>query len=125
MAETILNFAVLLVVVGFAVYESSSGNIAMTAYACTLLGLYSLLWKLDRIEKHIKRVCELLEREGDDGEDSETEGDGSGMLEKGKIYLVVENGVEVVKLEHVFSGDSDLENPNPTGNEGEGDDGED
>ena len=69
MAETILNFAVLLVVVGFAVYESSSGNIAMTVYACTLLGLYSLLWKLDRIEKHIKRVCELLEREGDDGED--------------------------------------------------------
>lgn len=69
MAETILNFAVLLVVVGFAVYESSSGNIAMAAYACTLLGLYSLLWKLDRIEKHIKRVCELLKWEGDDGED--------------------------------------------------------
>ena len=69
MAETVLNFAVLLVVVGFAVYESSSGNIAMTAYACTLLVLYSLLWKLDRIEKHIKRVCELLEWEGDDGED--------------------------------------------------------
>lgn len=69
MAETVLNFVILLVVVGFAVYESSSGNIAMTAYACTLLVLYSLLWKLDRIEKHIKRVCELLEREGDDGED--------------------------------------------------------
>lgn len=31
MAETILNFVLLLVVVGFAVYESSSGNIAMTA----------------------------------------------------------------------------------------------
>lgn len=69
MAETILNFVILLVVVGFAVYESSSGNIAMTVYACTLLALYSLLWKLNRIEKHIKRVCELLEREGDDGED--------------------------------------------------------
>ena len=69
MAETILNFVILLVVVGFAVYESSSGNIAMTVYACTLLALYSLLWKLNRIEKHIKRVCELLEGEGDDGED--------------------------------------------------------
>ena len=123
MAETVLNFVILLVVVGFAVYESSSGNIAMTVYACTLLVLYSLLWKLDRIEKHTKRICELLEGE-DNGEDPETEGDESGMLEKGKIYLVVENGVEVVKLEHVFSGDSDLENPNPTGNEGEGDDGE-
>ena len=69
MAETLVNFVILLVVVGFAVYESSSGNIAMTVYACTLLALYSLLWKLDRIEKHIKRVCELLEGEGDDGED--------------------------------------------------------
>lgn len=125
MAETLVNFVILLVVVGFAVYEASSGNIAMTVYACTLLVLYSLLWKLDRIEKYIKRVCELLEGEGDDGEANETEGDESEMLEKGKIYLVVENGVEVVKLEHVFSGNSDLENPNPTGNEGEGDDGED
>lgn len=41
----------------------------MTAYACTLLVLYSLLWKLDIIEKRAKRVCELLGREGDDGED--------------------------------------------------------
>jgi hypothetical protein len=124
MAETILNFVLLLVVVGFAVYESSSGNIAMTVYACALLVLYSLLWKLDLIEKRTQRICELLEGE-DNGEDPETEGDESEMLEKGKIYLVVENGVEVVKLEHVFSGDSDLENPNPEGNEGEGDDGED
>lgn len=69
MAETILNFVILLVVVGFAVCEASSENIAMTAYACTLLVLYSLLWKLDIIEKRVKRVCELLEREGDDGED--------------------------------------------------------
>ena len=69
MAETILNFVLLLVVVRFAVYESSSGNIAMTVYACALLVLYSLLWKLDRIEKRTKRICELLEREGDDGED--------------------------------------------------------
>ena len=65
MAETLVNFAILLVVVGFAVYEASRGNIAMTVYACTLLVLYSLLWKLDRIEKHVKRVCELLEGEGD------------------------------------------------------------
>lgn len=69
MAETILNFVSLLVVVGFAVYEASSKNIAMTAYACTLLVLYSLLWKLDIIEKRVKRICELLEREGDDGKD--------------------------------------------------------
>lgn len=69
MAETILNFVFLLVVVGFAVYESSSGNIAMTVYACVLLVLYSLLWKLDRIEKRAKRICELLEGEGVDGED--------------------------------------------------------
>lgn len=69
MAETILNFVILLVVVGFAVYESSSGNISMTVYACTLLVLYPLLWKLDFIEKRVKRVCELLEREGDDGKD--------------------------------------------------------
>lgn len=124
MAETLVNSVILLVVVGFAVYEASSGNIAMTVYACTLLVLYSLLWKLDLIEKRVKRVCELLEGENN-GEDPKTEGDESGMLEKGKIYLVVENGVEVVKLEHVFSGDSDLENPNPEGNEGEVDDGED
>lgn len=69
MAETLVNFVILLVVVGFAVYESSNGNIAMTVYACALLVLYSLLWKLDRIEKRAKRICELLEREGDDGED--------------------------------------------------------
>ena len=43
MAETLVNFAILLVVVGFAVYEASSGNIAMTVYACTMLALFSLL----------------------------------------------------------------------------------
>ena len=69
MAETILNFVLLLVVVGFAVYESSSGNIAMTVYACTLLALFSLLWKMESIERHLKRLCELLEGEGDDGEE--------------------------------------------------------
>ncbi len=69
MAETVLNFVILLVVVGFAVYESSSGNIAMTAYACTLLVLFPLLWKMESIERRLKRICELLEGEGDDGED--------------------------------------------------------
>ena len=69
MAETLVNFVVLLVVVGFAVYEASSGNIAMTVYACTLLALFSLLWKMESIERHLKRLCELLEGEGDDGEE--------------------------------------------------------
>lgn len=44
-------------------------NIAMTVYACTLLALFSLLWKMESIERHLKRLCELLEGEGDDGED--------------------------------------------------------
>jgi hypothetical protein len=69
MEETLVNFVILLVVEGFALYEAVSGDIAMTVYACALLVLYSLLWKLDLIEKRIKRVCKLLEREGDDGED--------------------------------------------------------
>lgn len=69
MAETLVNFVILLVVMGFAVYEAVNGNIAMTAYDCTLLALFSLQWKLDIIEKRVKRVCELLEKEGDDGED--------------------------------------------------------
>lgn len=69
MAETLVNFVILLVVVGFAAYEASSGNIAMTVYACTLLVLFSLLWKMGSIERRLKRLCELLEGEGDDGED--------------------------------------------------------
>lgn len=69
MAETILNFVTLLVVVGFAIHEASRGNIAMTVYACTMLALFSLLWKMESIERHLKRFCELLEGEGDDGED--------------------------------------------------------
>lgn len=69
MVEMILNFVILLVVVGFAVYEASSGNIAMTVYACTLLALFSLLWKMESIERRLKRLCELLEGEGDDEED--------------------------------------------------------
>lgn len=69
MVETILNFVILLVVVGFAVYEASSGNIAMTVYACTLLALFSLLWKMESIERRLKRLCELLEGEGDAEED--------------------------------------------------------
>ena len=69
MAETLINFVLLFAAAGFAVYEASSGNIAMTVYACALLVLYSLLWKLDLIEKRAQRICELLEREGDDGEE--------------------------------------------------------
>ena len=69
MVETILNFVLLFAAAGFAVYEASSGNIAMTVYACTLLALFSLLWKMESIERHLKRLCEMLEGEGDDGED--------------------------------------------------------
>lgn len=69
MAETLVNFVILLVVVGFAIHEASRGNIAMTVYACTLLALFSLLWKMESIERRLKRLCELLEGEGDDGED--------------------------------------------------------
>ena len=69
MAETVLNFVILLVAVGVATYEASSGNIAMTVYACTLLALFSLLWKMESIERRLKRRCELLEGEGDDGEE--------------------------------------------------------
>lgn len=69
MTETLVNFALLGSAVGFAVYEATNGNIAMTAYACTLLALYALLWKMESLERHLKRLCELLEGEGDDGED--------------------------------------------------------
>lgn len=69
MVETVSSALVALALIGLATYEAFTGDIAMTAYACTLLVLYSLLWKLDIIEKRVKRVCELLEREGDDGED--------------------------------------------------------
>ena len=69
MAETLVNFVLLLAVSGFAGYEAVSGNIAMTVYACTLLALYSLLWKTESIERCLKRLCELQEGEEDDGED--------------------------------------------------------
>lgn len=69
MVETAVNFVLLFAAAGFAVYEASRGNIAMTVYACTLLALFSLLWKMESIERRLKRLCELLEREGDDGED--------------------------------------------------------
>lgn len=69
MVETAVNFVLLFAAAGFAVYEASSGNIAMTVYACTLLALFSLLWKMESIERHLKQLYELLEGEGDDGED--------------------------------------------------------
>lgn len=69
MAETILNFVILLVMVGVAIYEAGRGDIAMTVYSCTVLVLFPLLRKMESIERHLKRLCELLEGEGDDGED--------------------------------------------------------
>lgn len=69
MVETILNFVFLLVAVGVAIYEAGRGDIAMTVYSCTVLVLFPLLWKMESIERHLKRLCELLEGEGDDGED--------------------------------------------------------
>lgn len=69
MVETAVNFVLLFAAAGFAIHEASSGNIAMTVYACTLLALFSLLWKMESIERRLKRICELLEGEGDDGED--------------------------------------------------------
>lgn len=69
MAETILNFVILLVMVGVAIYEAGRGDIAMTVYSCTGLALFSLLRKMESIELHLKRLCELLKGEGDDGED--------------------------------------------------------
>lgn len=69
MAETLVNFVLLFAAAGFAIREASRGNIAMTVYACTMLALFSLLWKMESIERRLKRLCELLEGEGDDGED--------------------------------------------------------
>lgn len=69
MAEPILNFVILLVMVGVAIYEAGRGDIAMTVYSCTVLVLFPLLRKMESIERHLKRLCELLEGEGDDGED--------------------------------------------------------
>lgn len=69
MVETILNFVFLLVAVGVAIYEAGRGDIAMTVYSCTVLVLFPLLWKMESIERRLKRICELLEGEGDDGED--------------------------------------------------------
>lgn len=69
MVETILNFVFLLVAVGVAIYEAGRGDIAMTVYSCTVLVLFPLLWKMESIERRLKRLCELLEGEGDDGED--------------------------------------------------------
>lgn len=69
MVETILDFVFLLVGAGVAIYEAGRGNIAMTVYSCTVLVLFPLLWKMESVERSLKRICELLEREGDDGED--------------------------------------------------------
>ena len=39
----------------------------MTKRFCDLCG--KEIFKMESIERHVKRLCELLEREGDDGED--------------------------------------------------------
>lgn len=69
MVETVSSALVALALIGLATYEAFTGDIAMTVFFCTLMALYMLLWKLDYIERRVKRLCELLEREGDDGED--------------------------------------------------------
>ena len=69
MVETVSSALVALALIGLATYETFTGDIAMTVFFCTLMALYMLLWKLDYIERRVKRLCELLEREGDDGED--------------------------------------------------------
>lgn len=69
MVETVSSALIALALIGLATYETFTGNIAMTVYACTLLALFSLLRKMESIERHLKRLCELLEGEGDDGKD--------------------------------------------------------
>ena len=69
MVETVSSALIALALIGLATYEAFHGDIAMTVFFCTLMALYMLLWKLDFIEKRVKRVCKLLEREGDDGEE--------------------------------------------------------
>nr|DAH89796.1 MAG TPA: hypothetical protein [Caudoviricetes sp.] len=69
MVETVSSALVALALIGLATYEAFTGDIAMTVFFCALMALYMLLWKLDYIERRVKRLCELLEREEDDGED--------------------------------------------------------
>lgn len=69
MVEMVSSALVALALIGLATYEAFTGDIAMTVFFCTLMALYMLLWKLDYIERRVKRLCELLEGEGDDGED--------------------------------------------------------
>lgn len=69
MVETVSSALIALALIDLATYEAFPGDIAMTVFFCTLMALYMLLWKLDFIEKRVKRVCKLLEREGDDEED--------------------------------------------------------
>ena len=69
MVETVSSALIALALIGLATYEAFTGDIAMTVFFCTLMALYMLLWKIDIIEKRVKRVCKLLKGEGDDGED--------------------------------------------------------
>lgn len=69
MVETASSALIAVALIGLATYETFTGDMAMTVFFCTLMALYMLLWKLDYVERRVKRLCELLEREGDDGED--------------------------------------------------------
>lgn len=69
MVETVSSALIALALIGLATYETFTGDMAMTVFFCTLMALYMLLWKLDYVERRVKRLCELLGREGDDGED--------------------------------------------------------
>ena len=69
MVETASSALIAVALISLATYETFTGDMAMTVFFCTLMALYMLLWKLDYVERRVKRLCELLEREGDDGED--------------------------------------------------------
>lgn len=69
MVETVSSALIALALIGLATYETFTGDMAMTVFFCTLMALYMLLWKLDYVERRVKRLCELLKGEGDDGED--------------------------------------------------------
>lgn len=69
MVETVSSTLIALALIGSAFFTAQKGNVAMTVFSCAMLSQYMILWKLDYIERRVKRLCELLEGEGDDGED--------------------------------------------------------
>lgn len=69
MVETVSSVMIALALIGGAFFVAREGNVAMTVFSCAMLVQYMLIWKMESIERRLKRLCELLEREGDDGED--------------------------------------------------------